>query len=111
MTIDFYQILKRRRRSLADFFESESIILRKDLETWMASHLHEYTFSEEFVKDAKEALPASRKPVEQLPAPEVVEAPLEPLENPQPLEEDNVASDTTEESDKDLVRKKNKNKS
>jgi hypothetical protein len=111
MTIDFYQILKRRRKSLSDFFQSESILLRKDLETWMASHLHEYVFSEEFVKDAKEALPASRKPVEQLPAPEVVEVHSEAVENLQPLEEGNVTQDQADESDKDLVRKKNKNKS
>lgn len=66
MTVDFSQLLQRRRISLARWLEDEQIQNIKQLKVWMKAHEHEYSFPENFLVQAKLAYLAGSPDLELL---------------------------------------------
>lgn len=48
---ELWTVLKRRKRSIRNFLEGNSINSVDKFESWMKLHSHEYTYSPEFVQE------------------------------------------------------------
>lgn len=80
---DFWTVLRRRKRSIRNFLDSNQIQDINSLENWIALNSHEYLFSDVFISEVKSH--------------------FKPVTLPNPVQEETVETELKVEEEKPLV--------